>query len=266
MSGPRRRHRYGTADTHGDDAGSRPPGRITERALCYGAAVARPRTYDPEVILDVAERLVAASGPQGVTIRRLAAAAGVSNGAIYHTFGSLPALLGRLWLRAADDFLKTQQTAIEQALEAAESPATAAADAVVAAADAPAAFALRRPAAARMLMTVRREQLLGPDLPDQLADELLGLDKRLLSVLLRLADGMWGRTDAAAVGVITLCVVDLPTAAFRRAITAPVAGDPATTAPPIDTDTRRRLEAAVRAVLSIPPPGRPGRRPTVNKD
>jgi len=78
---------------------------------------------------------------------------------------------------------------------------------------------------------------------------------------------MWGRTDAAAVGVITLCVVDLPTAAFRRAITAPVAGDPATTAPPIDTDTRRRLEAAVRAVLSIPPPGRPGRRrPTVNKD
>ncbi|MBX6167868.1 MAG: TetR/AcrR family transcriptional regulator, partial [Thermobispora bispora] len=134
---------------------------------------------------------------------------------------------------------------------------------VVAAADAPAAFALRRPAAARMLMTVRREQLLGPDLPDQLADELLGLDKRLLSVLLRLADGMWGRTDAAAVGVITLCVVDLPTAAFRRAITAPVAGDPA----PIDTDTRRRLEAAVRAVLSIPPPGRPGRRrPTVNKD
>src|SRR5690606_23288096 len=176
-------------------------------------------------------------------------------------------LLGRLWLRAADDFLKTQQTAIEQALEAAESPATAAADAVVAAADAPAAFALRRPAAARMLMPVRREQLLGPDLPDQLADELLGLDKRLLSVLLRLADGMWGRTDAAAVGGITLCVVDLRTAAFRPAVHAPGGGGPATTAPPIDTDTRRRLEAAVRAVLSIPPPGRPGRRrPTVNKD
>lgn len=207
----------------------------------------RPRMYDPELIMDAAERLVAASGPDGITVRGLASATGVSNGAIYHAFGSLPVLLGRVWLRAANDFLDQQTTAVREAVESAS-----AADAVVAAADAPAAFALRRPAAARMLMGVRREQLLGPDLPEHLTADLLALDRRLLALLSRLARAMWGRADASAVAVITLCVVDLPTAAFRRALTAPVT-DEAAAVTPIDTDARRRLEAAVRAVLTIPP-------------
>ncbi|GIH78269.1 TetR family transcriptional regulator [Planobispora longispora] len=212
--------------------------------------------------MDAAERLVAGSGPDGVTIRGLAAATGVSNGAIYHAFGSLPVLLGRVWLRAAGDFLDLQETAVQKAAESEGPSAGAAMDAVAAAADAPAAFALRRPAAARMLMGVSREQLLGPGLPDQLAADLLALDRRLLDLLKRLARGMWGRADAAAVAVITLCVVDLPTAAFRRALTAPLADEAATAATPIEADTRQRLEAAVRAVLTIPPPGRPGRRPS----
>ncbi|WP_026402437.1 TetR/AcrR family transcriptional regulator [Actinomadura rifamycini] len=206
--------------------------------------MARPRRYDPELIMDAAERLVADSGPDGVTVRGLAAATGVSNGAIYHAFGSLPVLLGRVWLRAADAFLDRQTTAVRESASAV--------DAVVAAADAPAAFAQRRPAAARMLMGVRREQLLGPDLPERLTADLLALDRRLLDLLTRLSRDMWGRADAAAVAVITLCVVDLPTAAFRRALTAP-----ASARTPVDTDARQRLEAAVRAVLTIPPPSRP---------
>ncbi|MFB4320508.1 TetR/AcrR family transcriptional regulator [Actinomadura sp. 21ATH] len=226
--------------------------------------MARPRMYDPELIMDAAERLVAGSGPDGVTIRGLAAAAGVSNGAIYHAFGSLPVLLGRVWLRAAGDFLDLQETAVREAAESGGPPAGAAVDAVVAAADAPAVFALRRPAAARMLMSVNRERLLGPGLPDQLAADLLALDRRLLDLLKRLARGLWGRADAAAVAVITLCVVDLPTAAFRRPLTAPVTDEGATAVTPIDTDTRRRLEAAVRAVVTIPPAGRSGRRPATS--
>ncbi|MFI6519727.1 helix-turn-helix domain-containing protein [Spirillospora sp. NPDC050679] len=218
--------------------------------------MARPRVYDPELIMDAAERLVACSGTDGITIRGLAAAAGVSNGAIYHSFGSLPVLLGRVWLRAADDFLDLQTAMVQEALENAEPSAGAAVDALVAAADAPAAFALRRPAAARMLMSVRREQLLGPDLPERLADDLLALDRRLLDLLSRLARGLWGRADAAAVAVITLCVVDLPTAAFRRPLTAPVADRAATDVTPIDADSRQRLAAAVRAVAAIPPPDR----------
>ncbi|MFB9569171.1 helix-turn-helix domain-containing protein [Saccharopolyspora hordei] len=208
----------------------------------------RPRVHDLDRVLDVAERLVADVGPEGLTVRRLSAESGVPNGAIYHAFGSLAALRGRLWLRAATDFLALQSELVDEALGRA-----GAVDAVVAAADAPAVFAEGRPAAARMLMTVRREQLLGPDLPEELADALLGLDRKLVSeVLCRLASALWGRRDGPSVEVITTCVVDLPTALPRRHL-GRLTADGAAQVP---ADARARLAAAVRAVLDLEPPRR----------
>lgn len=211
----------------------------------------RPRVHDPDRLLDTAERLVVNGGPEQLTVRRLGAEAGVSNGAIYHAFGSLAALQGRMWLRAATDFLALQTELIDQALAEAPAEADAAVDAVVATADAPARFAHQRPAAAKMLITVRREQLLGPELPAEVADALLDLDRQLISsVLCRLAISLWGRRDGPAVEVVTTCVVDLPTALFRRAL-AELAPDGAAR---ISSDLRERLETAVRAVLDLPPP------------
>ncbi|MFC4080409.1 TetR/AcrR family transcriptional regulator [Amycolatopsis samaneae] len=215
--------------------------------------MARPRLHELPELLDTAERLVAEVGAGKVTVRALATAAGVPNGTIYHAFGSITALLGRVWLRAATDFLELQTELAEAALDD-----SGAEGAVVAAADAPAVFALRRPAAARMLLTVKKDQLLGPQLPAEIADALLTLDKRLVALLIRLADRQWGRRDAAAVEVLTTCVVDLPTALFRRALTGPPAGQAAS----ITTDTRDRLAAAVRAVLAIPPLPRTRPAPT----
>ncbi|MGI6873972.1 MULTISPECIES: TetR/AcrR family transcriptional regulator [Amycolatopsis] len=189
----------------------------------------RPRVHDLDRLLDTAERLVAEDG--AVSVRSLASAAGVSNGAIYHAFGSIAALLGRVWLRAATDFLDLQA-------ELADAAASAE-DAVVAAADAPAVFAERRPHAARMLLTVDKDQLLGPGLPTELADALFALDKRVVALLIRLSRAMWDRRDAAAVEVMTTCVVDLPTAFFRRGLDT-------------GADNRDRLAAAVRAVLAVP--------------
>lgn len=197
----------------------------------------RPRVHDLDRLLDAAERLVVEAGAQGVTVRSLATAAGVSNGSIYHAFGSLGALLARVWLRAAGEFLDLQTELADQA----EDPAAA----VVAAASAPALFADRRPEAARLLITVKKEHLLGPQVPDDLAGDLLVLDKRLIALLVRLAGRLWDRQDAQAVEVLTTCVVDLPTALFRRAFTA---GEP------ISEDSRTRLAAAVRAILLLPPP------------
>ncbi|MGY6650566.1 TetR/AcrR family transcriptional regulator [Amycolatopsis sp. TRM77291] len=197
----------------------------------------RPRVHDLDRLLDEAERLVVEAGAQGVTVRSLATAAGVSNGSIYHAFGSLGALLARVWLRAAGEFLDLQTELADQA----EDPAAA----VVAAASAPALFADRRPEAARLLITVKKEHLLGPQVPDDLAGDLLVLDKRLIALLVRLAGRLWDRQDAQAVEVLTTCVVDLPTALFRRAFTA---GEP------ISEDSRTRLAAAVRAILLLPPP------------
>ncbi|MEV6909564.1 TetR/AcrR family transcriptional regulator [Amycolatopsis sp. NPDC051071] len=199
--------------------------------------MARPRVHDLEGLLDTAERLVVDVGPRGVTVRSLAAAAGVPNGTIYHAFGSLGALLARVWLRAAADFLNLQTELADQAKNPVE--------ATVAAADAPAAFAERRPEAARLLLTVKKEHLLGPQVPDDLAGDLLALDKRLVALLIELAGRLWERHDAPAVEVLTTCVVDLPTAFFRRAMTV---GEP------ISEDSRTRLITAVRAVLLLPPP------------
>ncbi|MFI7115052.1 TetR/AcrR family transcriptional regulator [Amycolatopsis sp. NPDC049868] len=196
----------------------------------------RPRVHDLDRLLDAAERLVVEVGARGVTVRSLAAAAGVSNGTIYHAFGSLGALLARVWLRAASAFLDLQTELAAQAKDPAE--------AVAAAADAPAEFACRRPEAARLLITVKKEHLLGPQVPEDLAGDLLALDKRLVKLLVTLAERLWNRRDAQAVEVLTTCVVDLPTALFRRAFTA---GEP------ISEDSRARLSAAVHAILLLPP-------------
>jgi AcrR family transcriptional regulator len=203
--------------------------------------MARPRVHDLDRLLDVAERVVVEVGPGNVTVRGLAGAAGVGNGVIYHAFGSVGALLGRVWLRAANDFLSLQSELVDGAASGV--------DAVVAAGMAPAVFGERRGVAARMLLTVKREELLGPQLPAEVAEALLELDKRLVGMLVRLARMVWGRGDGVAVGVMTTCVVDLPTALFRRGLTGP--GEPE-----IGADTRERLAAAVRAVLSVPLPAR----------
>ncbi|TWH21549.1 TetR family transcriptional regulator [Prauserella rugosa] len=225
---------------------------LVEQVLHYRRLVPRPRVHNLDQVLDVAERLAVDEGPERLTVRKLSAESGVPNGAIYHAFGSLSALRGRMWLRAATEFLDLQTELIDEALMSA-SGFDGAVNAAVAAADAAAVLASRRPAAARMLMTVRREQLLGPELPAELADALLGLDRRLVSeVLRRLAMALWDRRDGSSVEVVTTCVVDLPTALLRRDLSqATVDGTVR-----IGSDVRARLSTAVRAILDHEPPSR----------
>ncbi|PWV84049.1 regulatory protein, tetR family [Prauserella marina] len=193
-------------------------------------------------------------GADRVTVRELASAAGVPNGTIYHAFGSLGAVLARTWLRAANDFLDLQRELADRAKTGAEDPSAA----VVAAALAPAEFAERRSAAARMLLTVERDRLLGPRLPAELADELIGIDARLVSLLVGLSETVWNRRDGAAVEVMTTCVVDLPSALLRGALTGAETR-------PVPQRLRERLAAAVRAVLTVPPPPLPRRPATTRK-
>jgi AcrR family transcriptional regulator len=209
--------------------------------------VARPRLYDQDQILDAVEQLAAQSGPAAVTIRAISDAIGVSNGAVYHTFGSRAGLAGRAWLRAGHRFLSTQSELIDAALRAPDGGGVAA---VVAAADAPAVFADEHPHSSRLLLTVRRDELLGPDMPSDIGAQLRDLDRLLVEAMIRLARAVWDRKDAAAVDVITMCIVDLPTAILleRNRINDPAA--------------RERLRAAVRAVLAVgaPRPRHQGRK------
>jgi AcrR family transcriptional regulator len=194
----------------------------------------RPRVYDVDRMLDAAESLAAEAGPSAVTIRAVAAAAGVSNGALYHTFGSRAELLARTWLRAARRFLATQRVLVDGSL--------APRDAVVAAAEAPAVFAEHYPQSSSVLLAVQREELIDEGIRRELESEVAATQTQLIELMVRLATALWDRKDAAAVDVITTCIIDLPTSILlqRNRINNPTAVE--------------HLRAAVRAVLDVGPP------------
>jgi AcrR family transcriptional regulator len=211
-----------------------------EQALCYGGRMPRPRVYDPDTVLDAAEVLATRSGPAAVSIRAISAEVGVSNGAVYHTFTSRGGLMGRAWLRAGRRFLAIQTAMVDEAF--ANSGEDAAVDAVVAAADAPVAFAGKFSDSAKLLLSMRREEVLAGDIPDDVAAELRDLDKLLVQLMVRLATAVWDRKDAAAVDVIASCIVDLPTALLLHRDRLQ------------NATARAQLHAAVRAVLAAGPP------------
>jgi AcrR family transcriptional regulator len=189
----------------------------------------RPQVYDRDAMLDAAEELAVKGGVKAVTIRAVSDRAGISNGAIYHAFGSRGGLVGRAWVRAARRFLALQQ----QAVDAEDDPIRA----VVAAADAPAVFSEQYPLSAQLVLGTSREELIG-EAPAEVQAELRALDTNLRDLLIRLSIAMWDRKDAASVAVIEDCVVGLPTGLMLRRPMPPAA------------DTRRRLAAAVQAILS----------------
>ncbi|MBV8788129.1 MAG: TetR family transcriptional regulator [Mycobacterium sp.] len=198
----------------------------------------RPRLYDPDTVLDAVESLAVRSGPAAVSIRAISAEVGVSNGAVYHTFSSRGGLMGHAWLRAGRRFLALQTAMVDEVL----TKSGKGEDAVVAAADAPVAFAEKFPDSAGLVFSVRREEVLAGDIPDDVAGELRDLERLLVDLMIRLALQLWDRKDAAAVDVITSCVVDLPTAMLlhRKRLG--------------NATARKQLHAAVRAVLTVGPP------------
>jgi AcrR family transcriptional regulator len=104
-------------------------------------------------MLDAAEELAVEGGVKAVTIRAVSERAGISNGAIYHAFGSRGGLVGRAWVRAARRFLALQK----QAVDSEDGPVRA----VIAAADAPTVFSEQYPTSTRLVFGTRREELIG---------------------------------------------------------------------------------------------------------
>ncbi|UYP20883.1 TetR/AcrR family transcriptional regulator [Rhodococcus sp. Z13] len=205
-----------------------------------GRAVGRPRRHDRGALLDHARDLWVERGTAGVTIRALSSASGVSNGAIYNAFTSRDGLLAAVWTREAAHFLDFQYAAVDRA----RAEDGSAADTVVAAALAPARYAASNERAAHLLLAVRPDDLVTPELTDEQRHELLELRKVLGELIVRLADAQWGRRDRNAVTLIRYCIVELPGALLLRGggLLDPVA--------------HHALEHAVRGIVSAPPPPR----------
>ncbi|MGY0390535.1 TetR/AcrR family transcriptional regulator [Nocardioides sp. WG-D5] len=206
--------------------------------------MSRQRLHTLDDLLDVAEQIVTSGDPSGLTLRSLAAAAGASNGTIYHAFGSKDVLLARLWLRS---WCRLGDLMAEAMGERAE---TSGEDAVVAVALTPVEFVRRFPASARLFFAQRRDQLFSADLPPEIETELSSVQEKFVEVLITLARGVWERGDRIAVEAIAVCVVDLPGGILRRCLLEDREADAATAA---------RLEAAVRAILAVPLEPRPAK-------
>lgn len=202
----------------------------------------RPREHSLEELLDHARDLWAEEGTPGLTIRALSARSGVSSGAIYHAFGSRETLLARAWAREARAFLTFQSASVEEALRSG-----GARPAVLAAALALADYADTQEQAARLLMAVDVATVLGYDLDAATRADLDGLRSDLGAMIVALSDALWGRTDPEATGLVTMCVVDLPSRLLlsRGRVASPLA--------------RHALAAAVDGITSTDPP-RPTRR------
>jgi AcrR family transcriptional regulator len=169
--------------------------------------MAPARKHDTDMILDAARALVLRDGPRAASVAAIARASGAPVGTLYHRFGSRDGVLEAAWLRALESF---QRRALEAAANA--DPLKAA----VAMAVSPIGFARERPQDARLLLTLRRQDLLDADADDAFRTRLQAINAPLEAAVAELARALRGRADARAVDAVTRAVVDLPTAAIRR--------------------------------------------------
>jgi AcrR family transcriptional regulator len=168
----------------------------------------RRRVHEPHAILDAARALVLEEGVGAATVGAIAGASGAPIGSIYHAFGSRDTLLARLWIRGVG----RSQTRFLQAVEEGDDPF----DDAVAAALSIYDFAREEPGDARLLVSIRREDLVQMPLTADVAEELRGLNRPIEEAIRSLARRLFGRAGKDQIEQTALAVFDLPHGALRR--------------------------------------------------
>lgn len=194
--------------------------------------MARPSAHPSETILDGARAIVLESGAGSATVDAIARATGAPTGSIYHRFASRDELLARVWLRA----VRRSQARFLAAIDRAD-PVEAAVAGALSMLD----FCRDEPEDARLLASVRADDLLRADVPEAVARELADVNRDLFSAVRRLSVALFGRRTDAALQRTLLAVFDLPYGAARRHL---VAGAP------LPRTLWGDLERAVRAVIT----------------
>jgi AcrR family transcriptional regulator len=169
--------------------------------------MAPPRKHDTDRILDAARTLVLREGPRAASVAAIAGESGAPAGTLYHRFGNRDGVLAAAWLRALERF---QQVA----LTASENPDPL--EAAVAMAASQIGFARAQPDDARLLLTLRRDDLLDTAPDEAFRARLEAINAPLGARLAELTQALRGRRTARASDATTRAVVDLPNAAIRR--------------------------------------------------
>ena len=191
----------------------------------------RSPLHSEETILDAARSLLLAGGPRAATMNAIIAESGAPKGSIYHRYASLNDLLTEMWMRAVR---RSQGEFIEALRDPEAMPAA------IAAALSLYDFAEREPADARLLASLRREDLIESITAPRLQRELAALNEPIEAAVVELARRLFGKASRDNVERTVCAVVDLPIGATRRHL---IAGSP------FQNTLRGQLEAAVRAAL-----------------
>lgn len=191
--------------------------------------MAPPRKHDTDGILDVARTLVLRDGPRAASVAAIARESRAPVGTLYHRFGSRDGLLAETWLRALARFQAIALDAATGHDDAVERGVAMAAGAL--------RFAREHADDARLLLAVRRDDLLDASPAAELAERLAAMNAPLMAEIRAIARELHGRADARSIDAVSRAVVDLPYAALRR--------HPGALPPWLDDD----LPAAARALL-----------------
>ncbi|WP_319437118.1 TetR/AcrR family transcriptional regulator [Mycobacterium sp. RTGN5] len=167
--------------------------------------MAPPRKHETDAILDAARGLVLAEGPRAASVAAIAKASGAPVGTLYHRFGNRDGILAATWLRALDRF---QSLAVAATADSAVATAVAMALSAI-------EFARSFPGDARLLLTVRPEDLVDADGGDLVA-AITSRNAPLAERLRELARELYGADDRRSLDVLQRAVVDLPYAAVRH--------------------------------------------------
>jgi AcrR family transcriptional regulator len=187
----------------------------------------RPERFDIETLLDAALALVAARGPEALTMAALARAADAPSGSIYHRFEGLTALRGAVWLRGVAEF----QAVFLEVLG--ERPAL---EGCAAAARHVVAWSRTNPGPAGVLMA--GSHAFGADEWDKTTRSRARKLRRELERGLAAAAADLGEEGERGLRSVTLATVDMPLGLVRRR-----------TPERLDHDDEKLVEEAARAML-----------------
>jgi AcrR family transcriptional regulator len=168
--------------------------------------VAPPRKHGTDVILDATRDLVLAHGPRAASVAAIAKASGAPAGTLYHRFGNRDGVVTAAWLRALERF---QSRALAAQAGTALDTATAMAAAAI-------SFARELPDDARLLLTIRPDDLRDGRPDAEFKHTLAGMNAPLIERVRELAEKLYGSCDARAVDAVSRAVADLPYAVVRR--------------------------------------------------
>ena len=172
--------------------------------------MAPPRKHETDVILDATRALVLRHGPRAASVAAIAKASGAPAGTLYHRFGNRDGVVTAAWLRALERFQSRALAA------AADTPVDTGLETATAMAVAAIGFARELPDDARLLLTIRPDDLRDGQPDAAFRQTLAAMNAPLIERVRELAAQLYGSSDPRALDAVNRAVADLPYAVVRR--------------------------------------------------